>query len=496
MRRIHLLLLATAFVALTALPAKASFEPVTCKNSFTVQQEIAEGNKVAAQVYQQMPVLPQDSPITRYVQQLGAKLVASAPPSPGTNERWPYNFHVVASQDINAFALPGGSIFVNLGTVQAAETEAQLAGVMAHEISHVVMRHSTCNLGKQQKYGLAAALGQLGSQIFLGSGALGSVISQGIGFGTGVGFLHMSREDEKQADLLGVNILYDAGYDPRGLPQFFETIQAKYGQGGAQFLSDHPNPGNRTEYVNAEIQTLPPRQGSTVTTAQFKQIHSEALAQHALTSQEVQAGTWKSSGLYASAAGGNGAVMPVSGSGDGVSGGVGAPVPLGRSELGLDGRMTLLHTQGFSVLCPAQWQQASDAGGGVLLAPRGGAGAFGIVYGALINTVHPSSGVVDQASLAQATSALAQQLIRQNEGLSQTGQVSLMNTGGSRAAAVDLRGRSPLAQGGTALAEHDWLVAFARADGNLTYIVFVAPERDFNAMKPTFDAMLRSFEPQ
>ncbi len=496
MRRTDYTLVMVAIAAFAVLPAHASFEPVTCKNSFTVQQEIAEGNKVAAQVYQQMPVLPQNDPITRYVQQLGAKLAASAPPSPGTNEHWPYNFHVVASQDINAFALPGGSVFVNLGTVQAAETEAQLAGVMAHEISHVVMRHSTCNLSKQQKYGIAAVLGQIGSQIFLGNGALGSVVSQGIGIGTGLGFLHMSREDEKQADLLGVDILYRAGYDPRGLPQFFETIQAKYGQGGAQFLSDHPNPGNRTEYVNAEIQTLPQRSGSVVTTPQFKQIHSEAMTQHALTTQEVQAGTWKGSGRYASTPGGNGAVIPVSGASSGASGSSGTPVALSRSELGLDGRMSSLQTQAFSMRYPAKWQQTPDGNGGVLLAPPGGSGQFGIVYGALVNTVHPNNGTVDQASLPQATSALVQQLIGQNQGLSQIGQVSTLNGAGGRAAAVDLRGRSPLVQSGTALAERDWLVTFARPDGDLSYIVFVAPERDFNVMKPTFVAMLRSFQPQ
>ncbi len=80
---------------------------------------------------------------------------------------------------------------------------------------------------------------------------------QGIGAVAGIGFLHMSRESEREADLMGADILYDAGYDPRGLPQFFEVIQGKYGKGGAQWLSDHPNPGNRTGYVNDEIDTLP-----------------------------------------------------------------------------------------------------------------------------------------------------------------------------------------------------------------------------------------------
>jgi predicted Zn-dependent protease len=126
-------------------PVWARFQPVSCKNAFTEQQEAAEGSNVAEQVYPQMPVLRDSSPVSQPVRQLGARLVSYAP-----GYKWPYSFHVVAGGEINAFALPGGSIFVNLGTIQAAETESQLAGVMAQEISHVVMRHSRCNLTKQQ----------------------------------------------------------------------------------------------------------------------------------------------------------------------------------------------------------------------------------------------------------------------------------------------------------------------------------------------------------
>ena len=267
----RLLLGVVLLVGMSVESAWARFQPVACKNSFTEQQEITEGAKVAAEVFKEMPVLPDSSPVSQYVRQLGAKLVAVAP-----GYKWPYNFHVVASEEINAFALPGGAMFVNLGTIQAAETEAQLAGVMAHEISHVVMRHSTCNLTKQQKIGTWAGLGQLAASIALGDGALGSMANQGIGMATGLGFLRMSRDYEKQADLLGVGILYDAGYDPRGLPQFFETVQAKYGEGGAQIFSDHPNPGNRTQYVKVEIATLPPRANATVTSPEFTKIRALA----------------------------------------------------------------------------------------------------------------------------------------------------------------------------------------------------------------------------
>ncbi|QEE30821.1 M48 family metalloprotease [Terriglobus albidus] len=263
-----------------------------CKNGFTEPDEQKQGEQVAAKVYDAMPVLKDSDPVAVYVRQLGEKLVNYAP-----GYAWRYNFHVVASDEINAFALPGGSVFVNLATVQAAESEAQLAGVMGHELSHVVMRHATCNITKQQTRSIWYGLGQIAAQATIG-GRLGDIAAQGIGTAAGLDFLRMGRDAEKQADLMGTHILYDAGYDPRGMPQFFEIIQAKYGEGGAQFLSDHPNPGNRTQYVSAEIASLPPRDKQVRTTDAFRRMHDIAMKEKALKAEEVKAGAWKKSGEY------------------------------------------------------------------------------------------------------------------------------------------------------------------------------------------------------
>ncbi len=515
-------IIASALAASTCIPAWARFEPVTCKNSFTPQQEVSEGNKVASQVYQQMPVLPENDPVTQYVQQLGARLVANAPPTPGTNGRWPFTFHVVSSGDINAFALPGGSIFVNLGTVQAAETEAQLAGVMAHEISHVVMRHSTCNLGKQRNRSLLYGIGAIGSAILLGNGAVGQLAQTGLGVGQSLDFLHMSRDDEKQADLLGANILNNAGYDPRGLPQFFEVIQAKYGRGGAQLLSDHPNPGNRTEYVNAEIATLTPRSNPIVTTAGYRQVHSLALNEHALSAKEVQSGYWKGTGRYADRPGSNGAVIPVStasntggygngpvdgrgdgrgdprgdGRGDGQGNGQGgmqggSPTGLSRASLGLDDQLQTLQADSYTIRYPPRWQRNQN-GGALTLYPQGGASEQGIVYGVLIETAPNLGQITDAQALSQATARLVDALREQNQGMSQTSDIQSITIAGRRANAVDLRGRSPLSMNGSSLAEHDLLVTSVGSDGTLTYLVFIAPERDFAMLRPTYTAMLSS----
>jgi predicted Zn-dependent protease len=275
-----------------ATTAMAYTPPPTCENAFTEQSESEQGAQVAAQVFTQMPVLKDSDPIAVYVRKLGARLVQQAP-----GYAWQYNFHVVDSDQINAFALPGGSIFINLATVQAAETEAQLAGAMAHEISHVVLRHSTCNITKRQRRSIWYGLGQIAASATLG-GSLGTLAAQGIGVTAGLDFLHMGRDAEKQADLLGTDILYDAGYDPRGMPQFFEVIQGKYGNGGSQFLSDHPNPGNRSEYVNAEIRTLPPREKNLRTSEDFTRVRALANSMKPITAEAVKAGEWKTSDKY------------------------------------------------------------------------------------------------------------------------------------------------------------------------------------------------------
>jgi peptidase M48-like protein len=501
LNRVGCFVLLSAALSVGSPMAWARFQPVHCKNAFTEQQEITEGQKVVAQVYQQMPVLPDSDPVARYVRQLGAKLVAHAP-----GYKWPYNFHVVASEDINAFALPGGTIFVNLGTVQAAETEAQLAGVMAHEISHVVMRHSTCNLTAQQSKSLWYGLGSIASAILLGNGTAGQLGQAAIGGAQGLDFLHMSRDAEKQADLLGTGILYDSDYDPRGLPQFFETIQAKYGAGGAQFLSDHPNPGNRTQYVNAEIATLPRLENPVVTTPEFTRVHAVALKEKALAAKDVQAGTWRKSGLYASGPGAAAGqiVQPVSQSGAATETSPETAQPatasaprLSRSVLGIGSRMVKYQGARFSMNRPTGWQQGADTSGTVTIAPPGGATDAGLAYGAIIDIEkQPGNGVTDRASLSAATAALVQKLSQQNGGLEQVGGVIATTVGGRSANVVELRGRSPVAEGGRQLVERDRLLTVARPDGDLSYVVFVCPEPDMDLLKPTFDAMSASFRAQ
>ncbi|HEX4485629.1 MAG TPA: M48 family metalloprotease, partial [Terriglobales bacterium] len=191
---ITLLLLAPAWAqkATVPLPKPSGF------NVFSVQQEIEVGRQNAAEVAKKYPLLPESSPITQYVQHLGRRLTEQLP-----QPTYPFQFHVIQQKDINAFALPGGPVYVNLGTIQACSNEAQLAGVMAHEISHVYMRHSTKQASKEVL--AQAGLGVFGAMF---GGTMGGQLAQvGAQLTAGSVFLKYSRDAESQADHVGSQIM-------------------------------------------------------------------------------------------------------------------------------------------------------------------------------------------------------------------------------------------------------------------------------------------------
>src|SRR5439155_12851259 len=165
---------------------------------------------------------------TNYIEALGRKLAAHAP-----GEKYPYQFRIVNDTAINAFALPGGFVYVNRGAIEAADNEGQIAGVMAHEIGHVVLRHGTNQMSKA--YIAQAPLAVLGG--VLGSNSIGGVLAQlGVSFAANSLLLKYSRDAESQADLMGTQILQDSGYDPRAMVEFFEKIQAESKGRAVQFF--------------------------------------------------------------------------------------------------------------------------------------------------------------------------------------------------------------------------------------------------------------------
>jgi hypothetical protein len=219
------------------------------KNPFSPSKDVQLGQQAAAQVERQMPLL-NDQEVQYYVQRVGRRLSESIP-AEFQHPEFRYSYKVVNARDINAFALPGGFTYVNRGLIEAAHNEGEMAGAIAHEISHVALRHGTAQAAKAQKYQAGAAVvGILGA--ILGAPAAGQLGQMGIG----AYFLKFSREYEKQADLLGAQIMANAGYDPHDLANMFKTLEQRGGGGGPQWLSDHPNPGNRFEYINREADAL------------------------------------------------------------------------------------------------------------------------------------------------------------------------------------------------------------------------------------------------
>jgi beta-barrel assembly-enhancing protease len=433
---------------------QARVEPTHGMNFFSPEQDIQAGQQGAADVAKQMPLLPDSSPITIYVQRLGKQLAAHAP-----GEKWPYSFHVVNQKEINAFALPGGPVYVNLGTIQAADNEAELAGVMAHEISHVVQRHGTRGASKQMFAQLPLAI--LGG--LAGRSPLAQMASLGLSFGAQSVLLKNSRTSEKEADLLGADIMYDSGYDPHAMAQFFTKIQQQGGSRSAQFMSDHPDPGNRVQYVSAEVRTLPAKSQYLADSSGFRDIKSEVSGMSPLTAQQIAA--QRKQGGPTSAA-----VSP-------------------GSDVSPSDRMQTLNHSDFQISYPENWQSFGDQASAVTIAPQSGVTDNAVAFGVMISNFQSED---PNASLDQSTHELLASLRQSNPDLREIGSDENIRVNGAAGKSVDLVGNSPVQENGRPVRERDWLVTTKRRDGNLLYLVFIAPDKDFNSLRPTFEDMLKS----
>jgi predicted Zn-dependent protease len=232
-------------------------------NFYSLEKEIALGKAMAQEVEQQSRLV-QDPVIGEYVNRVGQNLVRNS------DAQVPFTIKVIDSDDINAFALPGGFFFVNSGLVLAADTESELAGVMAHEIAHVAARHGTRNASKAELVNWASL-----PLIFLG-GPAGYGIRSAAGLLIPLKFLQFSRGAEREADYLGLQYLYKSGYDPQAFVDFFEKIQAKEkSRPGtmAKAFSTHPLTPDRITASQEEIKTiLPPKPEYVVTTSEFAQV--------------------------------------------------------------------------------------------------------------------------------------------------------------------------------------------------------------------------------
>ena len=433
------------------------------KNKYTPQQDVQIGEEAAEEVRKQYPII-RDEQIAGYLDMLGRRLVAAAPPELNRPE-FKYSFTPVNVKEINAFALPGGPMFVNRGMFDAAASEGEVAGVMAHELSHVLLRHGTANATKAENPWLQ--LGQIAGAVggAMVGGAAGSAISTSSQFGLGTLLLRYSRDYEKQADLLGSQIMARAGYDPRDLAHMFETIERESKGGNPLWLSSHPNPGNRTEYITQEAAALtiasPPADTSQFepTKARFKTLPA------AISTADVGKPRSTENGATAG------------------TGTPGRPVPAPSSQY-----RSFSGGNVFQASVPSNWTTLSSKSA-IKAVPENG---YGQLNGATVFTHGVEFGVARATSrdLNDATTAFLRTLAQSNPQLKVAGDQQYVRLSGRSALFTPLT--NPSALGGQ---ERVTVTTAFLADGaTLFYYVTVAPEKDADALDATFKRIAQSIK--
>jgi beta-barrel assembly-enhancing protease len=458
----------------------------------TRDQQTQLGLQAAGEVYKQMPVLPDSSRETQYIQRLGKRLVAVIPP----DHSWPFQFHVIAQKEINAFALPGGAMFVNIGTIQAADNEAQLAGVMAHEMSHVYMQHSA---KQQEKSSLLGGLAGLAGGIAGSMGGIWGTLAQGgIQMGAGTLMLKYSRGDESQADAVGAIILWKANYNPVALADFFEKIEAQGGS-GPQFLSDHPNPGNRRIAIQKEIADWPARKYAR-DNPEFASARKEATSVHAYSAQEIadgaKNGQWvaenqRNGAVFAGTASGGQAAAPPESTPAATQANVQAIPPAPITDIQPSSIFRQANLNMLKIVRPENWEvlqnQQQDS---ATIAPPPGVSGSAVAYGVVIQRLQ---GPDRDTSVPQMTAAIVKNLRSGDANMKQSGGIQTISVDGAAAGSVELETLSMMPDAaGRAQGERDWLVAVPRQDGSVVMIVFVSTQKYFEQMRPTFEKMLGS----
>jgi Zn-dependent protease with chaperone function len=430
---------ALALAVSTALAAQTRVVPP--KNKYTPQQDVELGRQAAAEVRKEYPIITSAS-ISRYLDELGRALVEAAPRELD-QDVFEYSFTAVNLKEINAFALPGGPMFVNRGMIEAATGEGSIAGVMAHELSHVLLRHGTANATKAEKFQWGAIAGAITGAVV--GGGWGEVISQGSQFGLGTWLLKYSREYEKQADLLGTQIMARAGYDPRELARMFEAIERQSRGGGPQWLSSHPNPGNRTAYIAAEAAKLQ-MANRTIEPGGFDRARSALATLPPAKSMAEVARRGPSGGTPEPTAR------------------IGGPVPAPSSQYrtARGGRL-------FQVSVPANWRSLSSTNA-VKFVPENGYGDLG---GQVVFTHGVEIGVARAASrdLGVATRVFIDALRAENPSLTSAGGQRVVQLSRRSALGTPLTNRSA-----TGKTERIGVYTTFLADGNLFYYLTVVPE--------------------
>lgn len=454
--------LLAAFVVTTA----AQTPVVMPKNKYSPADDVKLGQEAAQQVEKELPVL-RDDRINGYLNNIGRRLVESIP-AEFRHPEFRYTFTAVNLKEINAFALPGGPMYINRGMIEKAHNEGEVAGVMAHELSHVALRHGTAQQTKATPFAIGQIAGQIAGAII--GGKTGAVISQGSQFGIGTYFMKFSREYEKQADILGSRIMAGAGYDPRDMANLFKTIEKESGPGGPQWMSDHPNPGNRVEYITKEAQLLRVPANPRRVTPEFQTAQGQLRSLSPAPSAEEVARN-KNAGRTT-----------------GTSGAPGTPPSTGNIPRP-DSRTTT-YTEGnlFRVTVPSNWRELAS-NNTVTFAPEG---AYGSVNGNSVFTHGVEVGVSrnEGHDLKTATDELIQALRQSNPRLSSPGNYERGSLGGRQALHTVLSNVSDATGGQEVVDAYTALLS----DGSLFYVIGVAPRDEYSSYANVFRNVVRSIQ--
>jgi Zn-dependent protease with chaperone function len=455
-------LLGILLVAVGLGTAEAQTKITPDPNKYSLQQDIELGQEAAAEARKQLPML-NDGRVDDYVERVGENLV-DAIPAEFRHAGFRYTFEVVNQKEINAFALPGGPMFLNRGMIEASRSEAEMAGVMAHEISHVILRHGTAQATKGQKFQIGAVAGQILGAIV--GGAAGSVIAQGTQFGLGAYFLKYSREYESQADLLGAQLLARAGYDPRAMATMFQTIQGEGGRSGPEWLSSHPDPGNRSAAITREASML--RVQGNADTGQFSSIKSQLQGMSpAYTAEQIARGQARS--------------RPT-----------GTAGRTTRRTVNIEPPSTQFRTYSPSnflrVSVPANWEQV-NTGGGVTYAPDGGFvqgdGQTAFTHGVEVGVVEGGTG-----NLQRDTQQLLQNFARSNPELQRAGNTRRVSMGGRQGLSTPLVNTSDV----TGQREYVNLATAQLRNGDILYVIGVAPQPEADTYERAFQRVRETLQ--
>ena len=438
-----------AAIALLAASASASRRPgdeiKPGFNLFSKQQDIEIGRQAAAEVRRRYPAV-KNAELQNYVRLIGERLASQRE---ARESGFTFSFTVINDKAINAFALPGGPAFVFTGLIVAAENEAQIAGVLGHEMSHVILRHGTNQASKANLVQLPAILAGVltGSNLLMQLTNLGAVSL----------LLKFSRTDETEADALGARLMNEAGYNPIEMARFFEKLQTANIAHPPELLSDHPDPGNRVRAVEAEIFALPQ--------ASYRPASGDFAREKSLVAKLPAASRRP------------GALLSL------------APFPAAANRP--SGGFRQFEGREFALSYPDNWQAYGDRHSAtVTIAPRDGivaasSGWSQIGYGLMVSYYLPES---KPPGLDRATEDLIHHLHASNPSMRlASSSRRFVNVESSRALVTTLESNSPY-QGQT---ETDVLVTVDRPQG-LFYMLFIAPQSEYGGLRETLDEMIHS----